>query len=623
MLSLWTGTNHPLTEVACDDESGGNGTSVLFATLTGGTTYYVRVTDYDDTQQGRIALTVAAPPSDDLASAAVIPSPMAVPTFLAGTNVGATAEAGEADATCVAGGNDGANSVWWKFTADVNGTFLFGTFNSDFDTILSLWTGGSHPLAEFACDDESGGNSTSALIATLTAGTTYFVRVSGYTDVGYPGPEEGTIELVATPVEAGSDALADALIVTDPLPFGSIGSTVGTTVEPGEASASCAAGNDGANSVWWSYTPGVNGTVNFSTFSADFDTVLSLWTGTNHPLTEVACDDDSGGDGTSMLPVLLTAGTTYFVRVSGKGSSEGTVSVDFGATPANDEQADATLVAGALPQALNGTTVSASAEVDEPATSCEAVANPSSVWYRYMPTSDGTLDLSVPGVGDGLSIGVFDALGTELGSACNPTGVVAARDLNRPRAAREQRVAHGQRSAREKRSIGERRAVPAKRDLGNAAANRARQGALGSMGRLSTRLGGPLGVVPQGTRAALSVAVTGGQTYFVRVASPSGAEGPFALSADGPVSLPVELVAFTATADGRTARLSWTTASETNNAGFTVEQKIGDAWADRGFVAGRGTTTERSDYAFTVAGLDRRARHTSACARATPTARCT
>lgn len=74
-------------------------------------------------------------------------------------------------------------------------------------------------------------------------------------------------------------------------------------------------------------------------------------------------------------------------------------------------------------------------------------------------------------------------------------------------------------------------------------------------------------------------------------------------------ALPVELVAFGGVANGASARLVWTTASETNNLGFYVEQQTGEAWTERGFVAGRGTTTERSDYAFTLTGLSA-GRHT-------------
>ena len=56
-----------------------------------------------------------------------------------------------------------------------------------------------------------------------------------------------------------------------------------------------------------------------------------------------------------------------------------------------------------------------------------------------------------------------------------------------------------------------------------------------------------------------------------------------------------------------TARLSWTTASEANNAGFAIERRVGTNgaadWTEIGFVAGHGTTTERHTYAFDVAAL--------------------
>ncbi len=68
-------------------------------------------------------------------------------------------------------------------------------------------------------------------------------------------------------------------------------------------------------------------------------------------------------------------------------------------------------------------------------------------------------------------------------------------------------------------------------------------------------------------------------------------------------SLPVELASFSASADGTSALLRWTTESETNNAGFTVEQQHGATWLPVGMVAGRGTTSERATYSYTVANL--------------------
>ena len=137
----------------------------------------------------------------------------------------------------------------------------------------------------------------------------------------------------------------------------------------------------------------------------------------------------------------------------------------------------------------------------------------------------------------------------------------------------------------------------------------------------------PIGVTVSGTHVFWPNAVsntigranldgTGVNQSFI-----TGASAPYGVVASNSSSvLPVELAAFTATASGRTAHLSWTTASETNNVGFTVEHQTGDAqagaWTDAsGLIAGRGTTTERHDYAFTATGLTA-GRHTFRLRRA-------
>ena len=79
--------------------------------------------------------------------------------------------------------------------------------------------------------------------------------------------------------------------------------------------------------------------------------------------------------------------------------------------------------------------------------------------------------------------------------------------------------------------------------------------------------------------------------------------------ATGPSTLPVELSAFTATADGQSAVLRWTTESETNNAGFSIESLRAGTWSEVGFAAGRGTTSERASYERRIDGLSA-GRHT-------------
>ena len=70
--------------------------------------------------------------------------------------------------------------------------------------------------------------------------------------------------------------------------------------------------------------------------------------------------------------------------------------------------------------------------------------------------------------------------------------------------------------------------------------------------------------------------------------------------------LPVELASFNAAQSGASSvDLSWTTASETNNAGFRVEHQgpAASSWSKLGFVEGNGTTTNAQSYRFDAEDL--------------------
>ena len=75
--------------------------------------------------------------------------------------------------------------------------------------------------------------------------------------------------------------------------------------------------------------------------------------------------------------------------------------------------------------------------------------------------------------------------------------------------------------------------------------------------------------------------------------------------------IPVELTGFDATVSGQSVRLQWSTASETNNAGFEVEHKYQDgSFSSLGFVEGQGTTTGPQTYEYTVTDELSPGRHT-------------
>ncbi|MHC1738135.1 MAG: BPL-N domain-containing protein [Ignavibacteriaceae bacterium] len=63
--------------------------------------------------------------------------------------------------------------------------------------------------------------------------------------------------------------------------------------------------------------------------------------------------------------------------------------------------------------------------------------------------------------------------------------------------------------------------------------------------------------------------------------------------------VPVELTSFIASADKERVKLEWTTATETNNAGFEIQRKSSGEWEKAGFVEGKGTTAEEQNYSFT------------------------
>ena len=67
--------------------------------------------------------------------------------------------------------------------------------------------------------------------------------------------------------------------------------------------------------------------------------------------------------------------------------------------------------------------------------------------------------------------------------------------------------------------------------------------------------------------------------------------------------LPVELTSFDALLSGDVAHLNWETASELNNAGFEVQQKLNGSFQAIAFVSGNGTTDEAQSYSYATGSL--------------------
>ena len=96
-------------------------------------------------------------------------------------------------------------------------------------------------------------------------------------------------------------------------------------------------------------------------------------------------------------------------------------------------------------------------------------------------------------------------------------------------------------------------------------------------------------------------------TLSATITNSSGEDGfgEFVLASDSD-ELPVELASFNATATDGSARLTWQTASETNNAGFEVQRQKESGWTQVGYVESKapgGSATEPQSYSFAVKDL--------------------
>ena len=148
---------------------------------------------------------LAAPANDNFQNAQVL----AIPSTVTGSNIDATLEAGESSPSC---GGTGA-SVWFRFTPGTAGVFSASALGN-FNTALALYTGSSvSSLTQMACSNN--GTMDSRVSASVTAGTTYALRLAGFggesgsysLDVSLGPPSPITEFLLPTGALAGSITL--------------------------------------------------------------------------------------------------------------------------------------------------------------------------------------------------------------------------------------------------------------------------------------------------------------------------------------------------------------------------------------------------------------------------------
>ena len=320
-----------------------------------------------------------------------------------GTTVGATRGHDEYPAPCVPGGPaaDNMQTVYWEFNgrSDGDGRLSVSLAGTDFDAVLAVQTGVGDT---FAC--ATGPDARVDDIPTEDW-RSYLIRVSGV------GAAEGNVVLTLTrsaPALPSNDDRADATPISGSGLHFEL--NLDATREPGEADASCAAGDDEGASLWWAYTAPQAQEVTFDAEVLHYG-VVSLHDASG---AELACDRRRIED------VALAADETVWVRVSHTnigGLARLGVFVGDDDRPPNDDRALAAPLA--LETSYYGSTAGATTEPGEAAPSCAPGDAGRSVWWRYDAAAPSRLDIAVSGP---RVLSVHDADGAELACAANAGG---------------------------------------------------------------------------------------------------------------------------------------------------------------------------------------------------------
>lgn len=233
VMALYTGTGITgLTEVACndDDTSVGSQQSRLSASITNPATVYIQIGGFAGAS-GPLKLTVeyeAGLVNDNFADAIPLTEADLPYEHVVSSTANATMESGEPEGFCSFGNLGG--TVWYSFASGSHRLVQASTLDSDYDTVIAVYTGGSlTTLVHETCNDQYGGNQ-SLLQFSAQAGTTYYIQVGGW--AGSSGFLKFHLEAIVPP---SNDDFVDALVVSPvELPFFDSTDTTAATIQPGE-----------------------------------------------------------------------------------------------------------------------------------------------------------------------------------------------------------------------------------------------------------------------------------------------------------------------------------------------------------------------------------------------------
>ncbi len=203
-------------------------------------------------------------------------------------------------------------TVWHKFTPTETKTVRVTSLGSSVSTNINVYHATGPGISDL-----------SALTCTAFAPPQTFLAEAGktyYVQSGALFGEVGTISInLEEALPPANDLFANATVVGS-LPFADSIDTAAATSEVGEPLPSCSFSGSASQSVWFSFTPVISGSVSAYVPTAAFTPVVAAYTGNSlNNLTEIGCRNFHH----NRLTLSLTAGTTYFYQVDSLFSERG------------------------------------------------------------------------------------------------------------------------------------------------------------------------------------------------------------------------------------------------------------------------------------------------------------
>ena len=310
----------------------------------------------------------------------------------AGTNVNATKEAGEPSHA----GNAGGRSVWWSWTSSFSGSVTISTANSNFDTVLGIYTGSAvNALTQVAADDDEGPGTTSQVTFNATADVTYHIAVDGY------GGASGNIAL-----SRSADPVTDATV--------SIAATDASAKEGAADPALFTITRTGDSSLAVTVNLAVSGTaVNGGDYSGIANTA-TIAAGATTATVSINAVDDASVEPAETVTLTISPGARYLVGAP----ASATATIND-----NDQDTGNDLFANRIEfteQTTTGSNFNASKEPGEP--NHGGAAGGRSVWWSWTATFAGPVTISTRGSDFDTLLGVY------TGTAVTELTLVAGSD---------------------------------------------------------------------------------------------------------------------------------------------------------------------------------------------------